>query len=407
MFSFSKLSLFRTITDKPSLFSIVIDHTKESFYYFCIDSNIKLTANMTKQMKWGLIAIILLFIAGMILYPQLKKKFDTQKDETVPNPSVGSAAKKKALNINAQILNYQSLTDKAIIPGTIIPDEEVDLSFETSGKIVEIIFQEGTHVKKGDLLAKINDRPLQAQLKKLEAQIPLAKDRVYRQRTLLEKDAVSQEAFEQVATEYEKLMADIELVKANLAQTELRAPFDGIIGLRAVSEGAYTSPTTVISKLTKISPLKMDFAVPERFANDILPGTNIVFRMSGSLEDYHAKVYAVESKVDLETRTLNVRATYPNKDESILPGRYASVELTKKETKDALAIPSEALVPEMGKNMVYLYKSGKASPIEVKTGLRTESQIQILEGLHKGDTVIISGVMQLRTDLPVVIDNLY
>ena len=358
-------------------------------------------------MKWGLITVIFLFIAGMFLYPQLKKKYQATLNESGSGPVPAPAVRKKALNVNAKILQYQSLSDKTKSIGTIIPDEEVDLSFETSGKIVDIFFREGTHVKQGDLLAKINDKPLQAQLKKLEAQIPLAKDRVYRQRTLLEKDAVSQEAFELVATEYEKLMADIELVKANIAQTELRAPFDGIIGLRSVSEGAYASPTTVITKLTKISPLKIDLSVPERFASDIVPGTNIVFRLEGSLQDYHAKVYAVESKVDLDTRTLNVRATYPNKDESILPGRYASVELTKKETKDALAIPSEALVPEMGKSLVFLYKSGKAHPEEVTIGLRTESQVQILDGLQKGDTVIISGVMQLRTDLPVVIDNLY
>lgn len=362
---------------------------------------------MTKQMKWGVITVIFLFIAGMFLYPQLKKKYQATKNEAGSDPVPTPAVRKKALNVNARILQFQSLSDKTKTIGTIIPDEEVDLSFETSGKVVDIFFREGTHVKKGDLLAKINDKPLQAQLKKLEAQIPLAKDRVYRQRTLLEKDAVSQEAFELVATEYEKLMADIELVKANIAQTELRAPFDGIIGLRSVSEGAYASPTTVITKLTKISPLKIDFSVPERFASDITPGTNIVFRVEGSLRDYHAKVYAVESKLDLDTRTLKIRATYPNKDESILPGRFASVELTKKETKDALAIPSEALVPEMGKNLVYLYKSGKAQPVEVTISLRTESQVQVVEGLQKGDTVIISGVMQLRTDLPVVIDNLY
>lgn len=362
---------------------------------------------MSKQVKWGLIAVIVLFIAGMVLYPEFKKRFKTTGDLPVSTTVAPQSPQKKALNVNAQILKYQSLTDKAISTGSIIPDEEVDLSFETSGKVVAIYFAEGTHVKKGDLLAKINDKPLQAQLKKLEAQIPLAKDRVYRQRTLLEKDAVSQEAFEQVATEYEKLMADIELVKANIAQTELRAPFDGIVGLRSLSEGAYASVSTTLTKLTKISPVKIDFSVPEAYSSEIAPGTNIVFRMEGSLRDYHAKVYAVESKLDLDTRSLKVRATYPNEDEAILPGRYTSVELTKKEMKDALAIPSEALLPEMGKNMVYLYKGGKAQPTEVITGLRTESQIQIVKGLSLGDTLIISGIMQLRTGMPITIDNLY
>lgn len=360
-------------------------------------------------MKWGVTGAIFLMIAGMIAYPQIKNRLKASQDAATIVPSASASMRKQVLNINAEVLKYQSLTDKAIVTGSTIPDEEVDLSFESSGKIVAIYFTEGTHVKEGDLLAKINDKPLQAELKKLEAQVPLAKDRVYRQHTLLEKDAVSQEAYEQVATEYEKLMADIELVKSRIAQTELRAPFDGIIGLRDVSEGAYASPTTVITKLTKISPLKIEFSIPERYSTDVTDGTPIIFRMNtpgGVMQDYKATVYAVESKIAEETRSLKVRASYPNRDESIRPGRYTSVEITRREIKNALAIPSEALIPEMGKNIVYLYKSGTAEPVEVTLGLRTESHVQVLQGLNEGDTLITSGVMQLRTGMKVSIDNL-
>lgn len=361
---------------------------------------------MTKRVKWGVTGAILLMIAGMIAYPQVKKKLD---DSKIAAPAPNTSAKNRVLNIDALVLKYQPLTDKIVSTGSLIPDEEVDLSFESSGKVVAIYFTEGTHVKAGDLLAKINDKPLQAQLKKLEAQVPLAKDRVYRQRTLLEKDAVSQEAYEQVTTEYEKLMADIELMKANISQTELRAPFDGIIGLRSVSEGAYASPTTIIAKLTKISPIKIDFSIPESYAMDVAEGTPIVFRLEtsdGLLLDYKAKVYAVESKVDESTRTLKVRALYPNDNEAILPGRYTSVEISRREIKEALAIPSEALIPEMGKNIVYLYKNGIAEPVEVIIGLRTESSVQAIQGVSPGDTLITSGVMQLRTGMKVSIDNL-
>lgn len=364
---------------------------------------------MTKRVKWGVTAAIFLLIAGMIAYPQIKNRFKASQDAKAVVPSAGAAIRKQVLNINAEVLKFQSLTEKTMVTGSTMPDEEVDLSFESSGKIVAIYFTEGTHVKEGDLLAKINDKPLQAELKKLEAQVPLAKDRVYRQHTLLEKDAVSQEAYEQVATEYEKLMADIELVKSHLAQTELRAPFDGIIGLRNVSEGAYASPTTVITKLTKISPLKIEFSIPERYSTDVKDGTPIIFRMNtagGILQDYKATVYAVESKIEKATRSLKVRASYPNRDESILPGRYTSVEIKRRETDNALAIPSEALIPEMGKNIVYLYKNGTAQPVEVTLGLRTEDQVQVLQGLNAGDTLITSGVMQLRTGMKVSIDNL-
>ena len=166
----------------------------------------------------------------------------------------------------------QTLTDGITSVGSLLPDEEVDLSFETSGKIVSINFQEGSTVRKGELLAKVNDKPLLAQLSRYEAQLKLAEDRVYRQSALLEKDAVSQEAYEQARTELAMLNADIDIVRSNIALTELHAPFDGVIGLRNVSEGAYASPSVVVAKLTKIKPLKIDLSVPERYASQIKPG---------------------------------------------------------------------------------------------------------------------------------------
>ena len=365
---------------------------------------------MTKKAKWGVTAVIVLLIGGMIAYPKVKQMMIAKEGGFEAPSSSGTSLRNRVLNINAEVLKHQLLSDGTITAGSVIPDEEVDLSFESSGKIVAIYFTEGSHVQKGELLAKINDNPLQAQLKKLEAQIPLAQDRVYRQRALLAKDAVSQEAFEQVQTELEKLMADIDLVKANIAQTELRAPFDGIIGLRNVSEGAYTSPSTVIAKLTKISPLKIDFSIPERYSGEVKAGTRISFSMDrgdGVMQKYQATVYAVESKVDLTTRTLNVRATYPNVREDILPGRLASIEITKQEIHDALTVPSESVIPEMGKDIVYKYENGVAQPKEIKMGIRTESRVQVLEGLSVGDTVIVSGVMQLRMGMKVSIDNLY
>jgi membrane fusion protein (multidrug efflux system) len=365
---------------------------------------------MTRKMKWIVVILIALFIIGMISYPSVKNKLSSLRNTSDASASpVEYSLRRPALNINAEVVKQQVLIDKIISTGSTIPDEEVDLSFESSGKLIAIYFKEGTQVKENDLLAKINDRPLQAQLKKLEAELPLAKDRVYRQRTLLEKDAVSQEAFEQVTTDYEKLMADIELVKANIAQTELRAPFDGVIGLRSVSEGAYATPSTLIAKLTKISPLKIEFSIPERYASDVSEGTFITFSLEtsdGVLREFRARVYAVESKVDMVTRSLKVRATYPNENGAIQPGRYLSVEISKQEIKNALAIPSEAIIPEMGKSIVYLYKDGKAQPTEIVPGLRTESHVQVQHGLSVGDTLITTGVMQLRTDMAVTIDNL-
>ena len=346
---------------------------------------------MDKRVKWGIIILVGAGLIGLGIH-NFTPKENEELNEASPTIKTN---KKKSLNVNAQIIKPHLLTDQLFVSGKLMPDEEVDLSFETSGKIIDI-----------KLLAKVNDSQLQAQLDRLKAQMPLAEDRVFRQNALLQRDAVSKEAYEQVKTELATLHADIENIKANIDMTELRAPFDGVIGLRQVSVGAYASPTTVIAKLTKITPLKVEFAVPERYARQIKKGTRLSFKIEGRLDAFDAQVYATESSIDPETHTLTVRALYPNTNGELLPGRYADITLKQNEIKDAIAIPSEAIVPEMGKNKVFVYRSGVAQPVDVEIGIRTEAEVQIVRGLVAGDTILTSGTLQLRTGMPVVLDNI-
>ena len=352
--------------------------------------------------KWIITAgVILVFIAGAILYKVLGK---SSVKEDIPGPAMTRG--QNILRVSGEIIRQQLVTDGINSVANLLPDEEVNLSFETSGKIISINFQEGTMVSKGQLLAKINDAPLQAQLSRYQAQLKLAEARVYRQSTLLEKDAVSQEAYEQATTELATLNADMDLVKANISLTELRAPFDGIIGLRNVSEGAYTSPNTVVAQLTKISPLKLEFPVPERYASEVKPGTPLTFSADGFLQSFNASVYATGAGVDVDTRTFMARAIYANSRGELHPGHYVRVELRRVEIPDAIAIPSEALIKEMGIDKVYLYKSGKAYPQTIEIGIRTADRVQVIEGLQPGDTLITTGILQLRTGLSVAIDNI-
>jgi membrane fusion protein, multidrug efflux system len=357
---------------------------------------------MNKKIKWGLIAISACALCGIGIYSQLPKP----NKELMAVDKMSRGKKNEILNINALVINRQKLVDEIRVTGITLPNEEVDLSFETSGKVIGIYFKEGTHVHKGQLLAKVNDEQLKAQLKRLTSQLKLAEDRVFRQSALLKKDAVSKEAYELVRTELATLQAEIDMVKAQINLTELRAPFAGIIGLRQVSIGAYASPTTQVSKLTCITPLKVEFSVPERYSSQMKDGLPLEFTIDGSLEAYKAKVYASESSININTHTLTARALYPNSNGKLMAGRYASIKLIKDEIDNAIAIPSEAIVPEMGKDKVFLYKSGKATPVEITTGIRTESQVEVLKGLNVGDTLITSGTLQLRTDLPVTIDQL-
>lgn len=362
---------------------------------------------MNRKTKIIVFASIAVLILGMAFFPKIKQLFisgSQDNDPTQRNAPGGTG--RSTLMVNATVLTPQTLNNMFRITGVLLPDEEVDLTFESSGKITNIYFEEGSFVRKGALLAKVNDAPLQAELKKLEAQLPLAEDRLYRQQTLLEKDAISQETYQSVATQLETLKADIELVKARIQQTELRAPFDGMIGLRQVSEGAYASPSVVISNLTKISPLKIEFSLTQNFVNMIKPGSEIFFTVENDLTVYNASVYAIESRLDVRTFNLFARARYPNTDGRIKPGQSASVRINLDQIENAIVIPSISTVKEMGRDIAYLYNNGIAREIEIVTGMRTSSSVEVVNGLSIGDTLLTTGVMQLRNGMPVQIGQM-
>jgi membrane fusion protein (multidrug efflux system) len=360
---------------------------------------------MNKRPRVLITILLIAVIAGIIFYPKIKPLFVSKSDRP-GGPGRGSFASqgRQLLNVSGFLIQPASLSELNNSNGTLRPDEEVDLAFETSGKIIGINFTEGSRVRKGDLLAKINDKPLQAQLEKLQASRKLVEEKEFRQRSLLDKDAISKESYDQIVTELQTIQADINLIKARISETELRAPFDGIIGLRYLSEGSYANPSTKIARLVKISPIKIEFSIPERYADEVNIGFPVTFEIDGNI--YNAVVYAVDPKIDLNTRTLVIRALYPNKKEELKPGRYTSVTLLLSQIDDAIAIPTEALIPEMEGEMVYVYRGGKATSIKVETGLRTESLIQIVNGLKFGDTLITTGILQLRHNLPVVLDTL-
>lgn len=360
---------------------------------------------MNKKLRTTITIIIIVFLAGIIFYPKYKPLLTKNiKGAGITGQPLRQAQQK--LNAAGFVVKPTHLSEIIRQFGTLKPDEEVDLSFETSGKIVGINFTEGSRVKKGDLLAKINDRPLQAQLEKLVAQLKMAEAKEFRQRSLLEKDAISQESYDQVQTDVQSLKADINLIKARISETELRAPYDGIIGLRNLSEGSFVTSTTKIVRLTKISPLKLEFAISQKYASEIKIGYPITFTVEGFTKTFNASVYAIEPKIDLETRTIVLRAMYQNKNEELKPGVYASITLELSNIDNAIAIPTEALIPEMEGVKVFTLKKGKAQSVRVQTGLRTEAKVQITDGLKFGDTLITSGIMQLRQGLPVVLDTI-
>lgn len=342
-------------------------------------------------------------LASFIIYNNINNQTTTKEKG---NKRERSSSPRRALLVNAIVLKPTKISDHFSTNSTLLPSEEVDLTFETSGKITEIYFTEGSFVQKGTLLAKIRDTPLQAQLQKAVAGQKLAESKAYRQKALLAQDAISQETYDEAVTQVETGRADIALLQARINETELRAPFDGVLGLREVSEGAYVSPTNRVTRLSKVSPLKIEFSIPERYTDIIKKGTSISFHISGDTVIHQATVYATDSKIDVETRTMLLRAFYPNTNQKIPPGRYASVSLQLVQEEKGMTVPTEAIIPEMGRQTVYLARNGQAEQVEIIPGLRTESVVQVLGGLQFGDTVLTTGILQLRQGLAIRIDNL-
>ncbi len=359
-----------------------------------------------KIFRLSISILTVILLAGMIFYPKLKPLLKSGQGDTPMIRQGSGRGGQQTLFASGYLIEPTQMNELFYSTGSLLPDEEVELSFETSGKVTNIFFEEGTRVKKGDLLAKINDRPLQAQLLKLQAQRKLTEEKEFRQRQLLDRDAISRESYAQVATELQSQQADILLLEARIAETELRAPFDGIVGLRMISEGAFATTQTKIVRLVKIKPLKIEFSIPERYAGEVTPGFPIDFVIDGMPETFKAKVYAVEPKIDVNTRTIGVRALYPNSGEELKPGRFTSVKALLSQIDNTVSIPTEAVIPEMDGETVYIYKNGKAEKTRVQTGLRTESHIQIREGLNFGDTLLTTAILQLRHNLPVQLDTL-
>lgn len=352
---------------------------------------------MKKNFKPILIASAIVIILILLIIPKLGSSESK-------NP-VNTARQSGPLPVKAHILEPENLDNKVLTTGTILANEEVELRSELSGKILKIYFKEGSFVNQGDLLVKINDAELQAQLQSAKSRLELQKQTEFRQRQLLEKEAISQEDYDMTANQLKVNQSEVDLIQAQIDKTEIRAPFSGIIGLRNVSEGSFVTNATVIATLQNINPVKIDFSIPERHSSMVSPGDEIYFTVTGSDKRFSGRIYAIEPKIDPVTRTLRMRALCSNSTRELLPGSFANIELVLKRINDALMIPTEALVPDISGQRVFIYRDGKAIPQQVETGIRTEKRIQLLSGVNAMDTIITSGMLQLRPGLPVTISE--
>jgi membrane fusion protein (multidrug efflux system) len=345
--------------------------------------------------------IIIGSAVGVILLGLVFNKWNSSRSESPA--AAANLPSDNRLAVKAQIIMPETLTNRIVTTGTVIASEEVELHSEISARLIKIYFKEGSRVAKGDLLLKLNDADLQAQLLKAEAQKKLAESNETRQRPQYEKQLLSQQDYDATLRDVASAKADVGLLRAQIDKTEIRAPFDGVIGLKYVSEGSYITPTTKIATIQSIATVKIDFSIPEKYAGQVEKDSPIAFRIQGIEKPFEARVFAVEPKIDLTTRTLQLRALCTNTEGKIYPGSFANVEFALKQIDRAIMIPTESLVPELKGQKVFLYKNGQAQSRPVKTGIRTDTEIQITDGLQTNDTLIVSGIIQLRQGMAIKI----
>ena len=303
--------------------------------------------------------------------------------------------------VDAYMVQTSTLSESIEIPGTIVADQSTEIHPEVSGRIISLNVREGAQVGKGAVIAKLYDADLQAQKRKLEVQLKMAQQTEDRYSQLQKIGGISKQDYDVTALQVSNIRADLSIIQTEIARTVVRAPFSGKLGLKEVSTGAYVTPASIITTIQKTSGLRIDFNVPEKYISQIKKGQFINFTVEGSERAYTAAVVATESGISEATRSLTIRALVKGDQTGLVPGSFAKVRLAFTPEENALLIPSQAIIPQARGKKVYVYKGGVAEFTDVVTGVRDSSNVQIISGLAKGDTVIITGLLGLKPEAKV------
>ena len=319
------------------------------------------------------------------------------KKETATKPGAGNR-QQMVMSVDGYIVKSQPFAENIEVPGSIIANETTEIHPEVSGRIVQLNIAEGRYVSKGALLAKLYDADLQAQLKKLQVQLQIAKTNEERSAQLLKIQGISKADYDASLLNVNNINADIDIIRTDISRTVIRAPFSGKLGLRNISPGAYVTPATIIAVINQTGQLKLDFTIPEKYTGRIKIGQVVNFSFENSDKKYTAKITATESSVAENTRSLKVRSLIQTKDDKLLPGAFAKVQLSFEPDPNTIMIPTQAVIPQARVKKVIVYNNGVAQFRDVTTGVRDSARIQIMDGLKAGDTVVLTGLLSIRPE---------
>jgi membrane fusion protein (multidrug efflux system) len=305
------------------------------------------------------------------------------------------------LNAEGFVVEPQVFENQYTSTGSLLPNEEIQLLPETSGRVTTISFKEGSHVNKGDVLIRLYNDDIKAQIQKSQAQRALQVKIKERQAKLLDIGGISKQDYETTAAQIASIDADLAYAQAQLSKTIIKAPFNGRIGIRNVSVGAVITPTTVIATLQQHKLLKLDFTLPDQYKDEVMPGKVVSFTVTGSLDTFTASISAAEPSADATTRTLKARAMVDNSREKLIAGSFAHVIIPFSNNKSALLIPSQAIIPTTRDKQVAIARNGKVKMVNVTIGTRTNDMVEVLQGIQPGDTILTTGIMQVKPGMTV------
>jgi len=306
-----------------------------------------------------------------------------------------AAAVAPGIPVDGYVVKPAVLKDELEITGTLEPNQEVDIVSELPRKIIRINVRDGASVLAGQLLFEMDNADLLAQLEKFHQQEKLAKLNEERLRDLIQHEAVVQQDYDQAFTNLKVLEAQIVELQVMLNKTRIRAPFSGQLGIVHVYPGAVVSANTVLTHIQDNSQVKVDFHVPEKYAQTITTGSVQKFTVASDTRQYNAKVVAREAGVDQSTRTLLIRAVSQNPGRTLLSGQSARMQLSLHSTADALMVSSQALIPSSQGYSVYTVKNSQVQLNAIEIGQRGPYTVEVLHGLNKGDTVVTSNLLRL------------
>ncbi|MBL7760107.1 MAG: efflux RND transporter periplasmic adaptor subunit [Sediminibacterium sp.] len=280
------------------------------------------------------------------------------------------------------------------VSGAVIPKETISITPEISGRLIYLNVPDGAKVSRGTVLARINDADLQATLNKTRVLLEMAQKTEQRLKKLLAINGINQAEYDIALNQVNSYQADLVVTQAQIDKTVIKAPFDGILGLRQISPGAYVTPTTVLSTLQQVDQVKIDFNVPELYTNLIRKGEMVTIRSNESSANRKALVIATDPQINATTRNLKVRAVLEGAP--INPGTFVKVYLKTGIGKKSILVPSNAIIPDATAKKLIVVKEGKGVFVDVETGVRNAGSTEIVDGINPGDSIVVTGVLFVR-----------